>query len=187
MNNIGHNCRKRAVNGGNAGLAMTYRHPILGVCALVAACGGDPYGTNAQPKTAPKAAAAPTKPAFVPGNAEGDIPPAIVEHLGAAKADGTQVVVYVGAQWCEPCQYFHKAVEKGELDDRLLGIKFVEYDSDRDGDRLTAAGYDGRLIPRFALPGDDGRFGGKKIEGGVKGDGAVEHIMARLSPLLRGP
>ena len=169
---------------------MTYGHQILGVCTLVAACGGDPYGTNAHPERAkapPQRAAAPAKPSFVAGNADGEIPPAIVEHLDAAKSDGTKVVVYVGAQWCEPCQYFHKAVEKGELDDRLLGVKFVEYDSDRDGDRLTAAGYDGRLIPRFAVPGADGRFGGKKIEGGVKGDGAVEHIMARLGPLLREP
>jgi thiol-disulfide isomerase/thioredoxin len=160
---------------------MTLRDLILGVCALAAAC-GDPYGTHVEPR-----AVARDKPRFVPGNADGEIAPAIVEHLEAAKERGTRVLVYVGADWCEPCQRFHEAIDNGELDDRLLGVQFVEYDADRDAERLAVAGYDGRLIPRFALPGSDGRFGGTKVEGGTKGDGAVDHIMTRLGPMLRGP
>lgn len=147
--------------------------------AVLAACSGKASTPREDPPApAPEVA----KPHFVPAKATGDVATEVrdrVESAGDAK-----VVVYVGASWCEPCQAFHAALERGELDDALAGVTFVEYDSDRDGERLTAAGYDGRLIPRFALPGDDGRFGGQKIEGGIKGDGAVDHIMKRLVPLL---
>jgi thiol-disulfide isomerase/thioredoxin len=161
------------------------RVPIV-VLAFAAGCMGEPYAAadgGAEPAPTP-ASRARSKPAFVPGNPEGEIPPEVARHRHDAEAAGEEVLVYVGADWCEPCQRFHEAVERGELDDRLAGVRFVEYDADRDGDRLTAAGYDGRLIPRFAVPGADGRFGGRKIEGGTKGDGAVEHIMTRLDPLL---
>jgi hypothetical protein len=75
-------------------------------------------------------------------------------------------------------------VEAGQLDEPLAGVRFLEFDADADAERLVNAGYDGRLIPRFAMPGSDGRFGGKKIEGGIKGSGSVEHIMRRLEPML---
>lgn len=165
------------------GAAMRTRELIV-LTALLVGC-GDPYaasGDAAKPSAAPIRVTG--KPQFVAGNAEGDIPPVVSSHREAAAADGGQALVYVGASWCEPCQRFHEAVERGELDARLAGVRFVEYDADRDRDRLTAAGYDGRLIPRFALPGPDGRFGGTKIEGGTKGDDAVEHIMTRLEPML---
>ena len=101
-----------------------------------------------------------------------------------ASNGGDKLVVYVGASWCEPCQDFHRAVEAGQLDEALAGVRFLEFDADRDAERLAAAGYDGRLIPRFALPAADGRFSGTKIEGGIKGEGSVEHIMRRLAPML---
>ncbi len=94
------------------------------------------------------------------------------------------LIVYVGASWCGPCQAFHAALERGDLDESLAGVTFLEYDADRDSARLEDAGYGGRLIPRFALPGGDGQFAGQKIEGGIKGDGAVEHIMKRLQPMI---
>lgn len=102
----------------------------------------------------------------------------------AAAGDDRQVLVYVGAEWCEPCQHFHHAVEAGELDQRLPGVRFVEFDSDHDRERLVESNYDGQLIPRFVVPDAEGRGSDQRIEGGIKGDGAVEHIMARLAPLL---
>lgn len=156
------------------------------LATLFVGCMGDPYGASsdgAKPSPAP-ARVASNKPEFVAGNPEGEIPPVVSSHRETVTAGGGEVVVYVGASWCEPCKKFHDAVERGQLDDRLAGVRFVEYDADRDADRLAAAGYDGRLIPRFAVPGADGRFGGSKIEGGTKGDDAVEHIMARLEPML---
>jgi len=138
-------------------------------------------------KPAPQAVAAPTKakPRFVPA-AEGKAVADEVQGVVAASTD-ERVVVYVGASWCGPCQEFHAALERGDLDAELAGVRFLEYDADVDNERLESAGYGGRMIPRFALPGPDGRFGGKKIEGGIKGDGVVKHIMDRLLPLLDDP
>lgn len=152
---------------------------------LVGCSGANPAP---RPDGAPQAAPAPSekaKPRFVPVAAG---TPVADEVRGVVKASGEErVVVYVGASWCEPCQEFHEALERGDLDDELAGVKFLEYDADVDNERLETAGYGGRMIPRFALPGDDGRFSGKKIEGGIKGKGAVKHIMGRLRPMLDGP
>lgn len=150
-------------------------------CLLLLGCSGK--APDAAPEAAPQVAEAQVaKPRFVPA-AEGADVADEVRNVVAASAD-EKVIVYVGASWCGPCQAFHAALERGELDEALAGVKFLEYDADRDGERLELAGYGGRLIPRFAMPGPDGKFGGKKIEGGIKGDGAVEHIMKRLLPLL---
>jgi thiol-disulfide isomerase/thioredoxin len=122
-------------------------------------------------------------PDFVPAG-PGEADAAVREALAAAAGAERRLVVYVGATWCEPCQAFHHAVERGELDEALAGVRFVEFDSDHDGVRLQAAGYGGRMIPRFVLPDAQGRGSEQRTEGGIKGHGAVEHIMKRLGPLL---
>lgn len=131
----------------------------------------------------PAPAARGSRPDFVPAG-PGEVDLVVREALTAATAEQRRVVVYVGATWCEPCQAFHHAVERGELDEPLTGVRFLEFDSDHDGGRLQAAGYGGRLIPRFVLPDARGRGSDERIEGGIKGNGAVEHIMRRLAPLL---
>ncbi|MCR9162669.1 MAG: TlpA family protein disulfide reductase [Nannocystaceae bacterium] len=152
------------------------------LCTLLLGCSGKPSEPASEASRQVAEASKVAKPRFVPA-AEGADVAAEVRNVVAASADET-VVVYVGASWCGPCQAFHAALERGELDEALAGVKFLEYDADRDRERLEVAGYGGRLIPRFAMPGPDGKFGGQKIEGGIKGDGAVEHIMKRLLPLL---
>jgi thiol-disulfide isomerase/thioredoxin len=102
----------------------------------------------------------------------------------AATEPDERVIVYVGATWCEPCLRFHQAVERGELDDRLVGVRFLEFDADRDGERLREAGYGGAMIPRFAVPGPEGRGIGVQIEGSVSGEKAVDAILTRLEPML---
>lgn len=134
---------------------------------------------------AAKATPSGTRPEFVPAGA-GELDTVVRQALTAATAEQRRLMVYVGATWCEPCQAFHHAVERGELDDALAGVRFLELDSDHDGGRLQAAGYGGRLIPRFVVPLTDGRGSEDRIEGGIKGDGAVAHIMRRLGPLLAG-
>ncbi len=135
---------------------------------------GEPGATAAQP--GPEFTAATT----------GAVDQLVRQARTTAQAEQRRLMVYVGATWCEPCEAFHQAVERGELDQALPGVRFLEFDSDRDGARLTAAGYDGRLIPRFVLPDADGRGTARRVEGGIKGDGAVAHIMQRLTPLLAG-
>jgi hypothetical protein len=121
---------------------------------------------------------------IVQAGAGSDAAKVVRDERARAQADGRDLVVYVGARWCEPCQRFHKAAQKGELDGALPDLTILEFDLDDDRDRLAAAGYVSELIPLFALPGPDGRASAKKLEGSIKGDGAVANITPRLRALL---
>lgn len=118
--------------------------------------------------------------------ATSDVASAIRDALARAKEDGRTLIVYVGATWCEPCQRFHHAVERGELDGAFPKLTVLAFDADRDGEALATAGYVSRLIPLFAIPNADGRASGRKIEGSVKGQAAVSEITPRLRALIAG-
>jgi thiol:disulfide interchange protein len=113
-----------------------------------------------------------------------DVAAIVGRELARARAEGRDLVVYVGASWCEPCQRFHHAAAAGELDATFPTLRLLEFDLDRDEPRLRAAGYTSKLIPLFAVPGPDGRASGAQIEGSIKGDGAVAQITPRLRALL---
>jgi thiol-disulfide isomerase/thioredoxin len=143
------------------------------------------------PEPAPKTSssqgarsAAAAKLAVVEAPASGDVGPIVAAAVSAASLEGRTVVVYVGATWCEPCQRFHAAAAHGDLDAEFPRLTLLEFDLDRDRERLAAAGYVSRLIPLFALPGPGGAASGKQIEGGIKGEGAVGFIAPRLKELL---
>ncbi len=111
----------------------------------------------------------------------------VQQHVEEADASGQRVLVYVGATWCEPCQRFHKALESGQLDEALAGTKFLEFDSDRDGAELRAAGYGSKYIPLFSVPDQSGHASGRAIQGSIKGDDAVRvDLVPRLLALLDG-
>jgi hypothetical protein len=139
-----------------------------------------------------KDAPAPPPPAATPtphvrltsAPATGAVEPIVREELSRAIAEKRRLVVYVGAEWCEPCQRFHHAAQNGELDTTFPDLTLLEFDQDRDGQRLTSAGYRSKYIPLFALPGPDGRATGVQVEGGIKGEGAVGYITPRLQELL---
>jgi hypothetical protein len=115
-----------------------------------------------------------------------DVAALVRGELGRARSQKRDLLVYVGASWCEPCQRFHRAAQAGQLDHEFPRLRLLEFDLDRDRERLTAAGYTSRLIPLFARPGDDGRASGRQIEGSIKGEGAVGEIAPRLRTLLQG-
>ncbi len=115
---------------------------------------------------------------------EGPVADLVAEELRTAQADRRKLVVYVGAPWCEPCVAFHDALLAGELDAELPATRFLEFNMDRDQERLALAGYTSRLIPLFVRPQADGRAGAQRIEGGIKGPGAVANLSGRLRPLL---
>lgn len=159
---------------------------LLALSGCIEADTSPPAGRRHDDSAArPEAVALPSRPRFVPASPSGEVEPHVAKAVAEARAEHRKLLVYVGAQWCEPCKSFHRAVESGELDEELRGVEFLEFDADRDRERLVAAGYGGRLVPRFAVPSDDGSFSGRKVEGGTKGDGAVQGLMRRLLPLLQ--
>ena len=113
-----------------------------------------------------------------------DVAEAVRREVVRAREDKRDLIVYVGAAWCEPCQYFHNAAAAGELDGAFPGLRLVEFDLDRDREALARAGYASKMIPLFALPREDGSGSGEQIEGSIKGDGAVSQITPRLKALL---
>ena len=121
---------------------------------------------------------------IVESSSEDPVESIVRTALDRALAARRTLVVYVGATWCEPCQRFHHAAERGELDAAFPTVTLLEFDLDRDRERLASAGYVSKYIPLFALPGPDGKASGKAIEGGIKGDGAVGFIVPRLKEML---
>jgi hypothetical protein len=109
----------------------------------------------------------------------------ITREKQRAEADGRSLIVYVGAPWCEPCVRFHKAAAAGELDNAFPKLRLLEFDHDRDESGLREAGCVSRLIPLFAKPDASGHCSSERIEGSIKGDGAVAEITPRLMNLLR--
>ncbi|MFO0677850.1 MAG: thioredoxin [Polyangiaceae bacterium] len=118
------------------------------------------------------------------GAPEGDLAASVAKVAAASRADGRSVVVYVGAKWCEPCRHFHDAAAAGKLDAAFPKLDVLQFDRDRDGARLDAAGYESAMIPLFVVPGADGRATDKRIEGSIKGPGAVDNIAPRLHAIL---
>lgn len=119
-----------------------------------------------------------------PAGAGDDAAKVIREAREREAAEGRSLVVYVGAPWCEPCQRFHEAAKKGELDGDFPNLSLLEFDLEVDRARLAAAGYESEMIPLFVLPNEDGRASSKRFEGSIKGSGAVRNIAPRLRSLL---
>jgi thiol-disulfide isomerase/thioredoxin len=113
-----------------------------------------------------------------------DVATIVRRELERARKDGRDLLVYVGAKWCEPCERFHHAAEQGQLDDVFPRLRIVEFDLDRDAERLAVAGYSSKLIPLFVAPNDDGTSSDRRIEGSVKGEAAVMEIATRLRRIL---
>lgn len=157
------------------------------VVAPLAGCRSQPE-IAPDPGAAPSASVAPSKPSgklrLVTPPADGDVDAIVRDAMAKAGAEKRRVVVYVGATWCEPCQRFHHAAEKGELDAPFADVDFLAFDADHDHERLAVAGYTSHYIPLFAMPQADGRASGMQIEGGIKGEGAVGQIAPRLQHML---
>ena len=128
------------------------------------------------------------RPVFVKGPSNGaPVAPFVAREVTDAQHGGYNLLVYVGAIWCEPCQRFHAAVEAGEFDAILPRAHLVEFDLDHDKDALTAAGYSSNLIPLFCIPKTDGTASSRRIEGSIKGPDAVgQNLIPRLRAFLAG-
>lgn len=116
----------------------------------------------------------------------GGVQDLVARARAAALKDGRRLVVYVGATWCQPCEYFLQALEAKQLPAHLADLRFLKFDNDRDEARLDAAGYGGQMIPRFVLPAKDGSATEFRFEGSIKGPEAVANIVPRLDQILAG-
>jgi hypothetical protein len=121
---------------------------------------------------------------IVPAPPDGEVADVVRAEQERTRSRGRSLVVYVGAVWCEPCTHFHEAAARGELDGRLPGITLLEFDLDRDRDRLQRAGYASRMIPLLALPKPDGTASDLRMAGSIKGTGAPGEMVPRLAALL---
>ncbi len=148
---------------------------FLVLCAL-AACDTTPSPPPPPPQ--------PSGPVRLIEAGAGDVAPLVSSALAAASRAHRRLLVYVGATWCEPCQAFHAAAARGELDATLPGLTLLEFDSDRDNARLTAAGYTSELIPLFAVPGPDGRATDRTTSGAYKTGDYVGQLAPRVRALL---
>jgi thiol-disulfide isomerase/thioredoxin len=116
--------------------------------------------------------------------ADGDVAPIVKAEVEKAEKAGRRLVVYEGATWCHPCQQLHQAVERGDLDSAFPELTLLEFDADKDGERLLNAGYTSKYIPLLALPRADGTASGKQFSGGTKGDNNVAILSGKLRELL---
>jgi thiol-disulfide isomerase/thioredoxin len=167
---------KSAESGGDAPATVT--------TGAATGQGGQPQAASREASGSSAASAAPDRIRIVAAPADGAVDAVVASTLAEARAAKRTLVVYVGATWCEPCQRFHHAAERGELDASFPTVTLLEFDLDRDRERLASAGYVSKYIPLFALPGPDGKASGKQIEGGIKGEGAVGFIAPRLKEML---
>ncbi|HZU81532.1 MAG TPA: thioredoxin [Polyangiaceae bacterium] len=143
----------------------------------------DAASAGARGATASGASASSHRVRFEPAP-PGDVAPAVRDFVARATSEGRRPLVYVGATWCEPCRRFHDAAERGDLDGAIGDVTLLEFDEDRDGERLAAAGYGSRYVPLFAVPAADGSSSPRRVEGAIKGEGAVAFILPRLLGLL---
>ncbi len=115
----------------------------------------------------------------------GDLAAYLAPEIASARQAGKRVIVYVGADWCEPCRELKAAAKAGQLDGSLGDLRLVEFDLDRDRARLDAAGYRSAFVPLFAVPRDDGRASGTQTDGvGKAGGTAVEQLVPRIRALI---
>jgi thiol-disulfide isomerase/thioredoxin len=143
-----------------------------------------PPSDEPSPPLAPAPSIASSRVELEPAPGAGQVAPIVRDASDRARADRRILVVYVGATWCEPCRRFHDAAERGELDTKFPRLTLLEFDLDRDRERLAQAGYVSRYVPLFALPATDGVASGLQVEGAIKGEGAVAFIAPRLAELL---
>jgi len=129
-----------------------------------------------------------SRPIFVRGPTKGaPVAPFVAREVTEAQRGHWNVLVYVGATWCEPCQRFHAAAMAGEFDEIMPGAHIVEFDLDADKEELAKAGYSSQVIPLFCVPKVDGTASDRRIEGSIKGNEAVgQNLIPRLRAFLAG-
>jgi thiol-disulfide isomerase/thioredoxin len=144
---------------------------------------------NATPNANPLPSAAPTPsngPRLVLAAAEGDVATIVRAQRVKALEEKRILVVYVGADWCPPCKHFKNAVANHEFDAKFADYTFLEFNLDRDGERLLQAGYGSKFIPLYVLPGPDAKRKDSFQVSEVKNRDAAMKLVAEGLEKFRG-
>lgn len=163
--------------------------PLFAVALAISAC-SSPEATpepaaSGTPASAPSGAA-PRKVEWVKVPAGAEPHTWVKSEVERAKADQKKLVLYVGAKWCEPCQNFHAATERGELDAAFPDLRLVQFDHDDEADTIAELGCGSNYIPLFSVPDAEGHCTRKQISGGIKGTNNVAFLTDKLRKLI-GP
>jgi hypothetical protein len=156
--------------------------PLFPFAFVFASAGCRMQEDNGVPDPSPSSSGA--RVLAVQAPSQGDVAPIVRGEYERAQKAGRRLVVYLGATWCDPCERFRHAVDNGELDATFPTLTLLEFDADRDRERLRFAGYSAGYIPMLALPRADGTASGRQVEGGVKGDLAVTVVSDKLKGLI---
>jgi thiol-disulfide isomerase/thioredoxin len=116
--------------------------------------------------------------------ATGDLATYVAGEVQRGERDRVPVLVYVGATWCQPCKELHAAATSGQLDTALGPLRLLEFDQDRDGTYLEAAGYKSAMVPLLAKPKADGRASGQQFDGVKTGLEYVPQLTTKIQGLL---
>lgn len=169
------------------------RFPLAAAIGLslvvLAACDTPAPATkeSATPETSGGVAAAvPQKVEWVKVPAGSEPTAWVKQELARAKADQKKLVLYVGAKWCEPCNHFHEATDRGELDAEFPDLRLVSFDHDDEAATIAALGCESQYIPMFSVPDAEGHCTRRQIQGGIKGAGTVAFLSKKLRNLI-GP
>ena len=156
---------------------------LLAACLLLACSDDRPVPASTSPSGGPPA---------VTRVAVRTLPDGVTDGASWVKAQAEELarerrpaLIYVGAEWCEPCKRFKAAAAAGELDADLPGLVLLELDHDRDEAALAAMGCTSRMIPLLAVPAAEGRCTDRRLEGAIKGEGAVAWMTPKVQALLR--
>lgn len=155
--------------------------PTLAVGYVALGCSNEPPPA---PSAEPARRVAPVTVLQLP-DGQSDVPAWVRAEAAAATARGGKPLIYVGAEWCEPCKRFKAAAARGELDADLPGLTLLELDRDRDEAALQAMGCASRMIPLLAVPDGEGRCSERRMEGAIKGEGAVAFMTPKVKALLQ--
>ncbi len=109
----------------------------------------------------------------------------VLREQARALKEGRDLLIYVGAPWCEPCTRFRDAAKRGELDAVFPALRLLELDRNEDETRLQAAGCITPMIPLFSRPNAEGGCDlDRSLTGSVKGAGAGANSPPRRKALL---
>lgn len=170
------------------------RHLSIALVALVSfatACTSSADGSSIEPDPAAASATAAgnglnRKVEWVKVPAGSDPSAYVKTELERAKSDQKKLVLYVGAKWCEPCNHFHEATDRGELDAAFPDLRLVAFDHDEESNAIAALGCESKFIPMFSVPDAEGHCTRQQISGGIKGSGTVDYLAKKLRNLI-GP